>query len=117
MGLKVVFILVLMAGLARADTEEDFLLVGQGAYSCYHYLYDLEQSKRHVQFDRVRDYHHWASGYISAVSMMTPRGEEMLRKHRNDDAYRYIRHYCRNNEDATFVNAVARYVIDLGGRL
>ena len=92
-------------------------MVGRGAYSCYHYLFDLEVSKIQHQQDRVRKYHHWASGYISAVSMMTSRGEELLRKHRNDNAYRYIRNYCRNNEDATFVDAVARYVIDLGARL
>jgi len=112
-----VYLIVQLLSTAALAEERQLLLVGKGANSCNNYLFELHMSRINDEQETVRDYHHWASGYISAVSMVTPRGDELLRKHRNDNAYIYIRRYCRSHQDSTFVEAVAGYVLDLAGRL
>ncbi|WP_432472924.1 hypothetical protein [Amphritea sp. HPY] len=112
-----VYLVVQLLSTAVLADERQLLLVGKGANSCTNYLFELHMSRINDEQETVRDYHHWASGYISAVSMVTPRGEELLRIHRNDNAYIYIRSYCRRHQESTFVEAVAGYVLDLAGRL
>lgn len=91
-------------GIAR-DMDEQYAVFGVGGENCATYLVARDQSG-----PAERWYHHWLSGYLSAVNNAGASTYNILGDKSMADVLDWLEGYCAANPNVNFANAVADMV-------
>jgi hypothetical protein len=92
---------VTQTGIAR-DMDEQYAVFGVGGENCATYLVARDQGG-----PAERWYHHWLSGYLSAVNNAGASTYNILGDKSMADILDWLEGYCAANPNVNFANAVA----------
>ena len=91
-------------GIAR-DMDEQYAVFGVGGENCATYLVARDQGGAVERW-----YHHWLSGYLSAVNNAGASTYNILGDKSMADILDWLEGYCAANPNINFANAVAEMV-------
>ena len=102
-----VLILACLAGhpLEARDMDDQYAVFGVGGEDCATYLVARDQAGV-----AERWYHHWLSGYLTAVNNAGASTYNILGNKSMADILDWLEGYCAANPNANFANAVADMV-------
>ncbi|OOZ39996.1 hypothetical protein BOW53_09495 [Solemya pervernicosa gill symbiont] len=103
--MRVVIALALLlscTALSAKDMNQRFAAFGLGSKSCSDYI-----SATIDGGDEVDYYNNYILGYLSAFNLIVPGTYNILGTNTMSDAFEWLNDYCREEGDASFINALA----------